>query len=1322
MDKLSYAQLVNQDDFTPEDHGLPSLPLEDHELTVVFDPTSHKQAVSLAVKTWRKVHFPSVDPESLKPYFAWRPTQYIKKTLECTTQLAKSHVRYPMRRHFKARNPFSNVHRLAETVYTDPIYANCYSINDRFSRCQIFFGGTSFHLDPFGLRKNRDFFHVYQDFIRYQGAPSTLRRDNALEESSEDVINLNRKLFIKDAFSEPHHQHQNLVEGSVISWIKRATHTLMDRVAAPDSLWFLAIQYLCDVWNYTWHPVINMTPHQFRHGVMPDISAILQFTFYQKVFYLDHEETFPSSKERAGRWVGLAKNIGDALTCWILDEQSKRLLARSVVRPADKNKKVKWDPMLDIKQVAYGTAHHGGDIYPSNIDDSRLSDEFDDAEPSPKPHPPCVTSSVSTPSPNLALKSIIKDSKSQEYTPSTTILATSLKEKSFPDIEGFNLDGKSFMNEVKSPDEYEGPSLLRFGNEELLIHPDIPVFPTTKKLPQSQIKYNSLLEPVGEVGENVDDQNFEKVEYENVSMHFPDANPKVPSEKSSVVEDNDTLHIPGTLPTIPTSRKSRRVEGQEPERGPLIFHTRWIPSSPLKWLGGLLLAGLMFLPTHVSAEPTHGLVEMHHPSQWYSNMKPSTPLSHTPDLDKLRAYHAACDRFNMLMDPQPEDLRWNISHIKQCSYKEVADNKKSIFFKAQYGDGAKAWMPMDIIRLEDPYLVIDYAMKHNLDEKEGFDWIKPYLESDQEHLEVIRSFKTSQVASKTYKFGVEVPKNPSDALRIDRETGTTGWRDSIKAELDQIHAYDVFKVVPDGVPMPQGYKRIPYHIIHDVKFDGRLKSRLVAGGHCSPEVDKEDRFSTVVSMEAVRIGFMMAKLNGLQVCAGDIGNAFLNAQTNEKLYIIAGPEFGPEYAGKRLIIDKALYGLKTSSARFHELTTTHFAKLGFKPCKADPDLLIKHHPDGHYEYIARFVDDVIAFAKDPLAIMKILEQTYVMKGVGAPRYYLGGDVMELDEQWQKENLYHSFSAQTYIQNLLPKVANLLQLKEFTKRKTPMDSEYHPELDESPFVAPDRISKYRSMIGSLNWIVILGRFDIAYALNTMSRYSMAPREGHFKAMERIFGYLRQYPDGQLIIDSGEPPIRKQATVSTGYKWSEFYPDVSEDIPRDMPIPKGNLATLTCYVDADHARDQVTRKSVTGIVLLMNNTPLTWISKRQKTVETSTYGSELVAARIAVDLLVEWRYKLRMLGLNLEKQSWLLGDNMSVVLNTTLPSSSLKKKHQACNYHRVREAIAGGYLIFGHIDSEENVADICTKPLPTNLFSKIGEKYLFRKPTTLLQATN
>jgi len=253
------------------------------------------------------------------------------------------------------------------------------------------------------------------------------------------------------------------------------------------------------------------------------------------------------------------------------------------------------------------------------------------------------------------------------------------------------------------------------------------------------------------------------------------------------------------------------------------------------------------------------------------------------------------------------------------------------------------------------------------------------------------------------------------------------------------------------------------------------------------------------------------------------------------------------------------------------------------------------------------------------------------------------------------------------------------------------------------------------------VLTLGRFDIAFAFSTMSRYNMAPREGHINALRSVFGYLSKYKKGQIIVDPGEAPIRDKMVYTNDCSWTEFYPDASEDVPPDMPDPKGNEAKLTCYVDADHARDKLTRRSVTGIVLLVNNTPLAYMSKRQKTVETSTYGSELVAARIAVDLIIEWRYKLRMLGVKLEQVSRLVGDNMAVILNTTLPSSALKKKHQACNYHRVREAIAGKFILFGHCDSEDNVADICTKPLGRNAFHRLTNQYLFRIPKTLQRAT-
>jgi hypothetical protein len=179
--------------------------------------------------------------------------------------------------------------------------------------------------------------------------------------------------------------------------------------------------------------------------------------------------------------------------------------------------------------------------------------------------------------------------------------------------------------------------------------------------------------------------------------------------------------------------------------------------------------------------------------------------------------------------------------------------------------------------------------------------------------------------------------------------------------------------------------------------------------------------------------------------------------------------------------------------------------------------------------------------------------------------------------------------------------------------------------------PGIIFKYRSLIGSANWIIILRCFDISYVVTMLARYSCTPQEGHDRALWRVFGYLKFKKKGRILIDVEDPPVRGEVKLTTGQNWSEVYPDAVEDLPKDMPEPKGQKVTITVYVDTDHACDQLTRRSVTGVLLLINNTPLQWVSKRQPTVETSTYGSELVATRVAVDMIVEVRYKLRMLGI-------------------------------------------------------------------------------------------
>jgi hypothetical protein len=184
--------------------------------------------------------------------------------------------------------------------------------------------------------------------------------------------------------------------------------------------------------------------------------------------------------------------------------------------------------------------------------------------------------------------------------------------------------------------------------------------------------------------------------------------------------------------------------------------------------------------------------------------------------------------------------------------------------------------------------------------------------------------------------------------------------------------------------------------------------------------------------------------------------------------------------------------------------------------------------------------------------------------------------------------------------------------------------------------------------------------------------MLPRKEQIKSVKRILSYLKIFPKGRLIIDTSYPD-HSVYSVEDHSNWTEFYPDASEEIPKDLLPEKGQRVRMTVFVDADHD-DLVTRRSITGILVMLNNTPIRWVSKRQKKVETSTYGSELVASRISPGLIYEIRYMLRSLGVALDRTALMLGDNMSVVMNTSVPSSDLKNQHNAIAYHRVREAIA------------------------------------------------
>lgn len=139
-------------------------------------------------------------------------------------------------------------------------------------------------------------------------------------------------------------------------------------------------------------------------------------------------------------------------------------------------------------------------------------------------------------------------------------------------------------------------------------------------------------------------------------------------------------------------------------------------------------------------------------------------------------------------------------------------------------------------------------------------------------------------------------------------------------------------------------------------------------------------------------------------------------------------------------------------------------------------------------------------------------------------------------------------------------------------------------------------------------------------------------------------------------------------------------------------------LNMFCDASHATDLVTRRSTTGILFFLNGAPIKWYSKRQNTIESSTFGSEFVALKIAVEMNDGLRYKLRMFGIPIDGPTNGFCDNESVVRNTTIPESTLAKKHNSIAYHKCRESVALGAIRVKHERGKFNCSDILTKFLP------------------------
>jgi len=727
--------------------------------------------------------------------------------------------------------------------------------------------------------------------------------------------------------------------------------------------------------------------------------------------------------------------------------------------------------------------------------------------------------------------------------------------------------------------------------------------------------------------------------------------------------------------------------------------------------------------------------------------------------------HSILNSMREMLDPNDNLTGYNIVIDGHTSRKINNEWKIFIQYRQIYskdpGNDKHCEVPWDDMKFDEPSLLAKYITKNMVKSKstkalsQWADWytgqmkksarrllssnvFHPSINGTTQELGLIKRAKKPRLqGGLKVKYGVTIPHTVKQALAFDKSSGNDLWFKAIKNEVSAVVSYGTFEVVKGDSPkkirselIKEGFQYIHMHMIFDVKQDGRHKARLVAGGHRFKDPENQfDTYCSNVKIKHLRYLFAIAQANNLDVVAGDVKNAYLYAKSKAKCFTHLEEIFGlcgfKNLTNKYAKIIKALYGLTTSGADWHDFFASHLEQLGFRPSLLDKDIWMRFDKEsGLWEYVANYTDDILIFAMKAKAILReIAESANVeIKGGNTPVYHLGTDYEFINTdgvgRW-------SMSNKTYLKEALitARKINLSRNGKTLegKQKAPLPFDYKPQNDTSDLLGAEGHKQFQSLIGIAVWLVTTTRADIAYAVNALSKYTAAPRVGHLEAAIYLFKYLngRKHSD-RLIVDLR--PIKLPATAKLCHdekgNWGNSYAHIN--LGKDtvhienklFPTKHGATLKLTCFYDANHVDPGPTKEqSVAGGVVFVGSFPLEWWSRRIKSICISSYEAEFNSCRIATEEVMSVQMAFHMLGVPIDPKLTMAGDNSAVVMSTGSPNVSIKKKNVSISYHFCRAHVAAGSVEPIWIPSSDNIADLYTKPLGHILFSKLrGELYV------------
>lgn len=500
-----------------------------------------------------------------------------------------------------------------------------------------------------------------------------------------------------------------------------------------------------------------------------------------------------------------------------------------------------------------------------------------------------------------------------------------------------------------------------------------------------------------------------------------------------------------------------------------------------------------------------------------------------------------------------------------------------------------------------------------------------------------------------------------DPLSYKDAAQSAKWRYAMDSEIEAIRKNDTW----DLTDLPRGAKTVGVKWVYKTKLNehgevDKYKARLFAKGYTQQHgVDYTEVFAPVARMDTIRLVLALVAQKGWPLFQLDVKSAFLHGELKEEVYVEQPPGYVVKGAEKKVYrLRRALYGLKQAPRAWYSRIEAYFLKEGFEKCPYEHTLFLKKSSQGMFLLVCLYVDDLIFTGNDETLFRSFkhsMMKEFDMTDLGRMRYFLGLEVLQ-----RSDGIF--VCQKKYAQEVLER----FNMADCNAVFNPIVPGFKLDKDSASMAVDNTL--YMQMVGSLMYLTST-RPDIMFVVSLLSRYLAHPTDIHLQAVKRVLRYIK-------------------GTLTYGI----FYKQV------------GNKELLA-YTDSDYAGDLEDRKSTSGFLFSLSSAAVSWSSKKQPVVTLSTTEAEFIAAASCACQAVWLRRILENLNHASTGATVMYCDNSSTIKLSRNPVMHGRSKHIDVRFHFLRNLTQDGVVTLLHCRSQDQLADIMTKPLTRVVFEKL-----------------